>query len=198
MDDKANCMKIARKYDYDFWDGNRRYGYGGYKFVNNYWTPVAEQIIQDYNLNDKSKILDVGCGKGYLLFEIVKLIPNINIAGFDISNYALKNAKDEIKPYIYNHRAEDKTNYAEKEFDLVISLATLHNLHLRELVNSLKEISRISIQSYIMVESYRNEKELFNLQCWALTCNAFYNDDDWKYIFEYSGYKGDYEFIYFI
>ena len=89
MDDKANCMKIARKYDYDFWDGNRRYGYGGYKFVNNYWTPVAEQIIQDYNLNDKSKILDVGCGKGYLLYELKLLLPDLKIAGFDISNHGL-------------------------------------------------------------------------------------------------------------
>tara|TARA_B100000686_G_C16772520_1_gene966178 strand:- start:779 stop:1444 length:666 start_codon:yes stop_codon:yes gene_type:complete len=197
MDDKINCMKIARNYDYDFWDGDRRYGYGGYKYIDGYWTSVAEKLIEDYNLNKNSKILDVGCGKGYLLFEIHKLIPDIKIAGFDISNYAVENAKDEIKSFLYTHKAEEKTKYLDCEFDLVFTLATLHNLHLRDLVNSIKEISRISKQSYIMVESYRNLKELFNLQCWALTCNAFYNDDDWQYIFEFAGYEGDYEFIYF-
>jgi len=197
MDDKATCMQIARKYDFDYWDGKRRYGYGGYKYIPNYWVPVAKKIINDYNLSNDSKILDVGCGKGYLLYEIKQLIPNIIISGFDSSEYALSNAKEEIKPYIFNHRAEDKTKYKDDEFDLVFSLATLHNLHLKELVSSLKEITRIGKKSYVMVESYRDEQELFNLQCWALTCNAFYNDDDWQYIFDISKFSGDYEFIYF-
>jgi hypothetical protein len=50
---------------------------------------------------------------------------------------------------------------------------------------------------YIMVESYRNERELFNLQCWALTAESFFDTAEWIWIYNHFGYTGDYEFIYF-
>ena len=89
-DNKILCMKISKKYSKDYWDGKRRFGYGGYNYIPGRWTQVAKKIIQTYNLNSKSKILDVGCGKGFLLYEIKLLIPDIKIYGFDISRYALK------------------------------------------------------------------------------------------------------------
>ena len=91
-DNKINCMKIARKFDFNYWDGERKFGYGGYKYMPGHWTGVAKKIIKSYNLNSKSKILDAGCGKGFLLYEIKKLIPNIVVVGFDISKYAIKNS----------------------------------------------------------------------------------------------------------
>lgn len=196
-DNKIACMTTARKFGKDFWDGERKFGYGGYKYIDGYWAPVAKKMIKDYSLNNNSKILDIGCGKGFLLYEFKKLLPGITIFGYDISKYAIKNAKTEIKHNLFVHPAEKKTKFNKNFFDLAFSLATFHNLHLKNLIFSLKEIKRISKKSYIMVESYRNNKELFNLQCWALTCNAYFNDEDWMEVFKISNFDRDYEFIYF-
>ncbi|MBT5399235.1 class I SAM-dependent methyltransferase, partial [bacterium] len=144
-----------------------------------------------------SKVLDIGCGKGYLLHEMKLLIPDLNIIGIDSSDYGLENAKDEIKPFICKHRAESKLPYKDNEFDLVISLGTFHNLRLMDLKNSLFEMNRVGKQGYLMLESYRNEQELFNLQCWALTAESFLDKEEWIWLYDYFGYTGDYEFIYF-
>ena len=197
IDDKVHCMNIAKQYGEDYWDGDRRYGYGGYKYIPGRWKPVAEKFIEIYNLKSNSKVLDIGCGKGYLLHEMKLLIPDLDITGIDSSDYGLKNAKDEIKPFLYKHKAENKLPYADNEFDLVISLGALHNLRLPELRAALSEMERVGKQSYLMLESYRNEKELFNLQCWALTAESFFDKDEWIWLYNNFGYTGDYEFIYF-
>ncbi|MDA9663196.1 class I SAM-dependent methyltransferase [bacterium] len=196
-DNKIHCMKIAKKYEFDYWDGNRKYGYGGYKFIPGRWTPIAKKIIKHFKLNNNSKILDAGCGKGYLLYEIKQILPNIKIVGFDISRYGIKNSHPKIKKYLFNHDINQKTNFKNKEFDLVISLGCLHNLKIYNLVKTIREIVRIGKKNYIMVESYRNDKELFNLQCWALTCQSFFSDDQWIWLLKSSGYKGCFEFIHF-
>ena len=109
----------------------------------------------------------------------------------------MENAHPDIKPYLKLQRAEDPFQFQDNAFDLVISLTTLHNLRLPDLEKSLKEIVRVGKQGYVMLESYRNELELFNLQCWALTCETFFDFDEWLWMFEKTGYTGDYEFIYF-
>ena len=169
VDDKVHCMKLAKKYGKDYWDGDRRYGYGGYKYMPGRWKPVAEELIKIYNLKSDSKVLDIGCGKGYLLHEMKLLIQDLDIVGIDSSDYGLENAKEEIKPFIHKHKAEVKLPYKDKEFDLVISLGTFHNMRLLELKIALSEMERVGKKGYLMLESYRNENELFNLQCWALT-----------------------------
>jgi len=197
VDDKVHCMEVAKQYGKDYWDGDRRYGYGGYKYMPGRWRPVAEKLIKTYNLNYKSKILDIGCGKGYLLHEIKLLIPNINIVGLDFSEYGLTNAKDEIKPFIYKYKAGSKLPHKDNEFNLVISLGVFHNLRFPELKTALSEMERVGKQAYLMLESYRNESELFNLQCWALTAESFFDAEEWVWLYKYFGYTGDYEFIYF-
>ena len=197
VDDKVNCMLKAKEYEFDYWDGNRRYGYGGYKYMPGRWKPVAELIIKNYNLTNNSSVLDVGCGKAFLLYEIKLLLPHIKISGFDISKHGLAQAKEEIKKDLFIHRAQDKYPFKDKEFDLVMSLGCLHNLRIFELKIALKEIERVGKQGYVMLESYRNEKELFNLQCWALTCESFFDKEEWIWIYKNYGYTGDYEFIYF-
>ena len=197
MDDKVHCIQVAKKYDTDYWDGDRRYGYGGYKYIPGRWKPVAETLINTYKLVDGSKVLDVGCGKGYLLHEMLLLEPGLNIKGFDISKRGIDDATDLVKPYLFLHRAEDDFPFEDNEFDLVMSLGACHNLRLPELEVSLKEIERVGKQGYVMLESYRNEEELFNLQCWALTCESFFDKEEWIWLYDYFGYKGDYEFIYF-
>ena len=197
VDDKVHCMKLAKQYGKDYWDGDRRYGYGGYKYMPGRWKPVAEELIKIYNLKSDSKVLDIGCGKGYLLHEMKLLIPDLDIVGIDSSDYGLENAKEEIKPFIHKHKAEVKLPYKDKEFDLVISLGTFHNLRLPELKIALSEMERVGKKGYLMLESYRNERELFNLQCWALTAESFFDKDEWIWLYNNFGYTGDYEFIYF-
>ncbi|MDP6683378.1 MAG: class I SAM-dependent methyltransferase [Desulfobacterales bacterium] len=197
VDDKVHCMLKAKEYESDYWDGDRRYGYGGYKYIPGRWKPVAETMIRTYNLNDESRILDVGCGKAYLLYEMKKLLPGLEVTGFDISKHGLADVKLEIKDYLFRYRAQDPYPWGDNHFDLVISLGCFHNLRIHEIKVAVEEIERVGKQQYIMVESYRNEQEQFNLQCWALTAESFFDTAEWIWLYTHFGYTGDYEFIYF-
>lgn len=197
VDEKVRCMQKAKEYEGDYWDGDRRYGYGGYKFISGRWRSVADGLITTYGLKAGSKVLDVGCGKGFLLYEILKLEPGLEVTGFDISKHGLENAHPEVKDKLFRYRAEARYPFGDKHFDLVISLGCLHNLRLFELATALAEVERVGKQGYVMLESYRNEQELFNLQCWALTCESFFDTAEWIWLYQHFGYTGDYEFIYF-
>ena len=197
VDDKVHCMLKAKEYEADYWDGDRRYGYGGYKYMPGRWKPVAEALIENYGLTNDSSVLDVGCGKAYLLYEMKLLLPGLRVAGFDISKHGLADAQEEIRDSLFIHRAQDPYPFEDNEFDLVISLGCFHNLRIFELETALAEVERVGRQGYVMLESYRNELEQFNLQCWALTCESFFDSKEWCWIYEHFGYTGDYEFIYF-
>lgn len=196
VDDKINCMIKSKEYGFDYWDGDRKFGYGGYKYDGRHKT-IAEDLIEQYNLKDGCKILDAGCGKAFLLYELKQLLPNATIVGFDSSVYGIENAKNEIKDNLFKHNVQDTFPFGDNEFDLVISFATLHNLKIYDLKKSIQEIQRVGKEKLIMVEAYRNEAELFNLECWALTCESFFRPDEWIWMYEEWGYTGDYEFIYF-
>jgi len=193
---KAEAAKKAKKWGYDYWDGSRKINYGGYHYDGR-WKKIAKKFIMHYKLKNNSKILDVGCGKGFLVYELSELLPKAKVFGLDISKYAIKNSKTEIKKNLILGKAS-KIPFKKNYFDLVISLNTLHNLYCDELHNSLREIERVSKKNkYICVESYRNEKEKMNLLYWQVTCEAFFTPSEWKWWFKLSGYKGDYSFIYF-
>ena len=191
IDEKVYCMQVAKEYGSEYWDGNRRYGYGGYKYIPGRWKSVAQLLIDTYELQPGSKLLDVGCGKGYLLHEMLLIEPKLQIKGFDISKEGIEDATELVKPNLYIHKAQDKYPYSDNEFDLVMSLGTLHNLRLPELKYALEEIERVGKQGYVMLESYRNEQELFNLQCWALTCESFFDTEEWIWLYTHFGYSGD-------
>jgi SAM-dependent methyltransferase len=196
IDDKVHCMRKAKEYEFDYWDGDRRYGYGGYRYDGR-WKVVAQQLIDHYRLGPNARILDVGCGKAHLLHELKQLLPNADVTGFDVSQHGLADAPEPIRPYLFRYRAQDPYPWGDKHFDLVISFGTLHNLRLFELDTAVHEIERVGRQKYIMVESYRNELEQFNLECWALTAEAFFDTAEWIWLYRHFGYTGDYEFIYF-
>jgi|MDSV01.1.fsa_nt_gb sporadic carbohydrate cluster protein (TIGR04323 family) len=196
-DNKILSMKISKKYSFDYWDGDRKFGYGGYKYIKDYFKPLAKKLIKTYNLTNNSSILDIGCGKGFLLFEIKKLLPKIKITGCDNSNYAIKKSKTEIKKFLFKHDAKKTLNFKDKSFDLVISINMIHNLKMPNIEVCLKEIERLGNNKFICFESYRNEKEQFNVYCWALTAETLIDTDGWKWIFKKCNYTGDYEFIFF-
>lgn len=195
-DDKAECAQIAKLYGYDYWDGDRKYGYGGYHYDGR-WRGVAEKIAKHYQLKPGQKVLDVGCGKAYLLYEITQVVPGLIVRGIDLSQYALSHAKDEIKKNLQYGSAQELP-YQDNEFDLVISLTTLHNLKVYELKKAVQEIERVSKgNSYIMVESFRNDREEVNLLYWQLTCASYYSVEEWEWLYQEWGYTGDYSFIFF-
>lgn len=197
VDDKVEAMLKAKEYEADYWDGDRRYGYGGYKYDGR-WKPVAEQMIEFYGLGPTSKVLDVGCGKAHLIHEMKQILGDgAEIIGFDISRHGLADAPEGIRDHLFRYKAQDPYPFSDKYFDLVISMTTLHNLRLFELKTALSEIDRVGEQGYVMLESYRNEQEQFNLQCWALTCESFFDTAEWIWLYRHFGYTGDYEFIYF-
>ncbi len=195
-DDKVHCSHIAREYGRDFWDGDRRYGYGGYRYDGR-WAPVARALADAYDLPGDACILDVGCGKAHLLYELGQILPDATVTGFDVSGYAVEHGKEEIRDRLFVHKAEDPHPFEDNHFDLVISLMTLHNLGLPALERALAEIERVGKNKFIAVESYRTVEELFNLQCWALTCESFLRPEEWVWLFDRVGYTGDYEFAFF-
>jgi len=196
VNDKVRCSELARQYGVDFWDGDRSTGYGGYRYDGR-WRPVAERIAAHYGLKPGSRVLDVGCGKGFLLYELTQVVPGVEVAGFDVSRYAIEHAKEEIRDRLYVARAEDPYAYPDGHFDLVLSIMTLFNLVLPDLHAALKEIERVGRNKFVVMESYRSVAELFNLQCWALTCETFLRPEAWEWMFNQAGYTGDYEFAFF-
>lgn len=196
--DKAEVSKKAIRWGYDYWDGSRKTGYGGYKYDGR-WDKVAKLLIKIYKLKKNMSVLDIGCAKGFLLNDLKKNLPGLKIQGVDISKYALKKSMPSVKKYC-NFSSASTLPYADSSFDLVISINTLHNLYNYELDSALREINRVKKQrgkSYICIESYRNEKEKMNLMYWQLTCRAFLKPKEWLHLFKKNNYKGDYEFIYF-
>ena len=194
---KAKAATLAKKWDYDYWDGDRRINYGGYRYMVGRWEKVAKAMIDHYELPERPKILDIGCGKGYLLYDFSKVLPNSEIYGIDISEYAIRNSKEEIKSRLQIGNAT-KLPWPDNYFDLVYSLNTFHNLHNYDLDLALCEMQRVSKQfQYICVESYRTEEEKANLLYWQVTCEAFCTPEEWQWWFEKTGYTGDHSFIYF-
>lgn len=193
---KGKAAELAKKFDRDYWDGSRDTGYGGYNYDGR-WQAVALEIAKHYQLTAESKVLDVGCGKGFLLHDLRQVVPGLTVAGIDISQYAIDHSKQEVHPFLKKSSASNLP-FADKSFDLIISINTLHNLYCYELLDALKEIQRVGRdKKYICVESYRNEAEKVNLLYWQLTCETFCTPQEWQWWFDQAGYTGDHSFIYF-
>jgi protein-L-isoaspartate(D-aspartate) O-methyltransferase len=193
---KAEAAKKALQWGYDYWDGDRKVGYGGYKYDGR-WRAVADAMAKHYGLKAGDRVLDVGCGKGFLLYDLTQAVPGLEVAGIDISAYGIEHAKPEVKDRLQVASAL-KLPFADKSFDFVFSITTLHNLFNYELEAALEEIERVGRRDkYVCVEAYRNEEEKVNLMYWQLTCRMFCTPDEWRWWFTTCGYNGDYSFIYF-
>jgi len=185
-------INIARKFGKDFFDGDRRHGYGGFNYNPRFWEPVIPTFKNHWSLNEKSSLLDVGCGKGFMLYDLKRLIPGMKLKGVDISEYAIENGKDKIKKDLLVANVTDLP-FEDNSFDVVVSINTVHNLELDECGKALREISRVSKKySFITVDAYTNEKEKELMYGWNLTAKTIMSIDDWKIFFKKNDYTGDY------
>ena len=193
---KAEAATLAKRWDLEYWDGDRRTGYGGFRYDGR-WRAVAEAMVRHYSLTAESRILDVGCGKAFLLYEFTQLLPGVHVAGLDISHYGLVHAKPEVQSRLVRGTAA-RLPFPSASFDFVFSITTLHNLYCFDLHEALREIERVGrARKYICVESYRSEAEKVNLLYWQLTCEMFCTPAEWDWWFRLAGYTGDHSFIYF-
>lgn len=183
---------IARRFDKDFFDGDRKNGYGGFNYHPRFWENVVPTFQEQYNLTNQSAILDVGCAKGFMLYDFSRLIPGIKIAGVDISSYAIENAYEPIKEHLKVANATDLP-YNDKSFDLAISITTIHNLEEDECALALKELMRVSRKNaFVTLDAYTNNEEKEAMYAWNLTAKTIKHVDDWKVFFSKVGYTGDY------
>ena len=194
--DKAEVAELALQWGYDYWDGSRQTGYGGYKYDGR-WRKVADAMVETYGLRPGMRVLDVGAGKGFLLHDLLEAVPGLEVVGTDVSTYGIEHAMESVKDKILEGHARTLP-FEDNSFDLVISINALHNLYINDLFSGFAEIERVSKgNSYICVEAYRNEREKVNLMYWQLTCRAFHTPEEWDWIFKQTGYTGDHEFIFF-
>jgi SAM-dependent methyltransferase len=185
-------IETARKFGKDFFDGERQYGYGGFNYHPKYWSKVVKNFKRYWKLNNNSKILDVGCAKGFMIYDLKKIIPGAYIRGVDISKYAIKNSKKEVKTLLKVANAK-KLPFKDKSFDVVISINTIHNLNKKDCGFAIKEISRVAKKhSFITVDAYRNTKEKKKMFMWNLTAKTIMSVKDWKKTFKKLNYYGDY------
>ena len=184
--------RIARQFGKEYFDGDRLYGYGGYYYHPRFWQATVKRFRDYYRLAEGASVLDVGCAKGFMLHDFKELMPNLAIAGIDISEYGIEHAIETVKPFLRVGNAKE-LSYEDNSFDLVISINTIHNLPLEECKQALREIQRVSRKhAFITMDAWRTEEERERMMKWNLTALTYMHVDDWKRLFAEVGYTGDY------
>ncbi|HXH33196.1 MAG TPA: class I SAM-dependent methyltransferase [Plantibacter sp.] len=193
--DKAVSSEVAKRFGSDYFDGERRYGYGGYRYDGR-WKRFAAAIAAHYELQAGARVLDVGCAKGFLVHDL-RTVAGSNATGVDVSRYAIEHAFPEAREHVSVADAVELP-FEDSSFDLVVSINTLHNLRLPDLERALQEIERVGTgHSYIVVDGYRTGREKMNLMYWQLTCECFFSPEEWDWLFAQVGYTGDYACVFF-
>lgn len=184
--------QLARQFGKAFFDGERSHGYGGFHYSSRFWEPVIPAFSEHFELDLQSSVLDVGCAKGFMLYDMQRLIPGIQLKGIDVSEYAIENAKEEVRPLVDVGNALSLP-FDDNSFDVIISITTLHNLEVDDLAKALLEIERVKTRgSFITLDAYRNDEEKERMQAWNLTAKTMMHVDEWKTFFNDVGYTGDY------
>jgi SAM-dependent methyltransferase len=182
---------IAKQFGREYFDGERTQGYGGYRYDGR-WVRVAERMRDFYGLRAGDRILDVGCAKGFLLHDFRQVVPGIEVVGLDVSAYAIEHAMEDVAPRLVRGTAA-YLPFADRAFDLVISINTIHNLDLEQCLRALREMERVSRRfKYVQVDSYRDDEERALFERWQLTAVTYFDPEGWKQRFREAGYTGDF------
>jgi len=193
LKDKAENRALSCQFGEAYFDGAREQGYGGYVYDGR-WVAVAETARSRYGLTADSRVLDVGCAKGFFVHDLMALIPGLEAKGVDVSTYAIENALPEVRRSLTQASAIELP-FEDNSFDAVFSINTVHNLDQDDCVLALREMMRVCKNPkncFVQVDAYRSveEKDLF--EAWMLTAKTYGMPADWKAIFAHAGYKGDY------
>jgi hypothetical protein len=183
---------IANEMGKDFYDGDRINGYAGLKYDGR-WLIFLKKIIKKYNLNNKSKVLDIGAKKGFFMHDIMKILPGIKVYGVEDHYYPIGKAMSVVKKKIKFIRFPD-IKYKKNYFDFVHAHNSIYQYNLRDLISIVKIISRIAKKSHITVPVYQNDDDRIRFYNWTLTGTVILKPIEWKKLFKYVGYKGDYYF----
>jgi len=183
-------VAVGRQYGEMYFDGPREYGYGGYRYDGR-WIPVAEDIVRHFDLKPGDRVLDVGCAKGFLVKDLMKVCPGLEAFGLDISEYALMHCEPEVIGRLHLGNAVELP-FPDKSFQALISINTVHNLGRDDAIRAIREIERLAPgRGYVQVDSYRTpeQREIF-LQ-WVLTAKFHDYPEGWIELFREAGYTGD-------
>lgn len=185
-------LNRARQFGREYFDADRLYGYGGYYYDPRFWRDTVERFRDHYQLAEDACVLDVGCAKGFMMYDFRKLMPRLNLRGIDISQYAHDNAIPEMKPFMDVGNCRELP-YAGQSFDLVISINTVDHLPIEECKQALREIVRVSRKdAFVCVNAWRNDAERERLLKWNVTAQSCMHVDEWRRVFSAVGYEGDY------
>jgi len=183
-------VAIAKQYGKMYWDGPRDYGYGGYRYDGR-WRPVARDIIAHYGLKPGMRVLDIGCGKGFLVKDLMLECAGLEAFGIDVSLYAIQHASEELAGRLHLGSA-DELPFPDRSFDCVISLNTIHNLPRQRAMKAMAEMERVSKgSSFVVVDSYRTPEQREIFESWVLTAEFHDYPDGWIKLFSEAGYRGD-------
>jgi len=183
--------EIARKFGREYFDGDRTQGYGGYRYDGR-WVAVVTRIRDFYGLTAGARVLDVGCAKGFMLHDLLSVVPGIEVYGLDLSHYAIDNAIDDIRSRLVMGSA-DALPYPDHSFDLVVSINTIHNLSNERCLRAIREIERVSRRhKYIQIDSWLNNDQRDNLKKWVLTAVTYSDPEGWRTMFRQAAYTGEY------
>ena len=184
-------IAISRQFGYEYWDGERKYGYGGYRYDGR-WRAVARDMIEHFELKPGMRVLDVGCGKGFLVKDLMLECPGLEAFGLDISRYALMNCEKEVIGRLHLGDAVSLP-FPDGAFDCVISLNTIHNLTRADAVIAMREIQRLSGgRAFVQVDSYRTPEEREIALSWIITARFHDYPEGWLKVYAEAGYTGDY------
>ncbi len=197
IEERGACIleehrQVAREFGKEYFDGDRLHGYGGYSYHPRFWQETVKRFAEFYGLTNQSSVLDVGCAKGYMLHDFKELLPGLQIAGVDVSEYALANSLESVRPSLQIGDAKDLP-FPDNSFDLVISINTVHNLNIDDCRRALKEIQRVSKGSaFVTMDAWRTEEERERLLKWNLTALTYMDVKEWEKVFAEVTYTGDY------
>jgi cyclopropane fatty-acyl-phospholipid synthase-like methyltransferase len=181
----------SREYGFEYFDGPRDYGYGGYRYDGR-WVPVAQDIVKHFGLKAGDRVLDIGCGKGFLVKDLLKACPGLEAFGLDISEYALMHCEPEVIGRLHLGSCV-KLPFPDRSFAAVLAINTIHNVERADVIRSLKEIERLSPgRAFVQVDSYRTPEQKAVFEEWVLTAKHYDYPEGWVDLYREAGYTGDY------
>ncbi len=187
---KEENRALAMKFGKEYFDGTREQGYGGFRYDGR-WIPIAEDIVRHFGLKAGDRVLDIGCAKGFLVKDLMKVCPGLEVFGIDVSEYALINCEPELVGRLHLGDAR-RLPFSDNSFKVALSINTIHNLDRAGCIVALREMQRVASLGYVQVDAYRNHAEEKLFLDWALTAVTHGTPEFWVRLLGEAGYTGDY------